>query len=61
MQARDRVSTSPCIVPPKTPVAVLASRGLSAKPVVDAAGKAVGIVAEDDLIRRLADGAPSGI
>lgn len=65
MQARDLMSTSPCVVPPKTPVAalaeLLAARGLSAVPVVDAAGKAVGIVTEGDLIRRLADGVPSGM
>lgn len=65
MQARDLMSTSPCVVPPETPVAalteLLAARGLSAVPVVDAAGKAVGIVTEGDLIRRLADGVPSGM
>ena len=65
MQARDLMSTSPCVVPPETPVAalaeLLAARGISALPVVDAAGTAVGIVTEGDLIRRLADGVSSGM
>lgn len=65
MQARDLMSTSPCVVPPETPVAalaeMLAARGISAPPIGDAAGKTVGIVTEGDLIRRLADGAPSGM
>ncbi|MBP0465323.1 CBS domain-containing protein [Roseomonas sp. PWR1] len=45
-------------VPPETPVMamarLLADRGISAVPVVDAAGKVLGIVTEADLIRRLA-------
>lgn len=59
MKARDLMSTDPVVVPPETPVAALAEllamRGISAVPVVDAAGAPVGVVTEGDLIRRLAD------
>ncbi|NKC33924.1 CBS domain-containing protein [Roseomonas sp. BU-1] len=45
-------------VPPETPVLsiarLLAERGISAVPVLDPAGKVLGIVTEADLIRRLA-------
>lgn len=58
MQARDLMSADPVVVPPDTPVAaladLLATRGISAVPVVDSSGTAVGIVTEGDLIRRLA-------
>lgn len=59
MNARDLMSTNLAVVPPDMPVAavaeLLAARGISAVPVVDAAGAPVGIVTEGDLIRRLAD------
>lgn len=62
MQVRDVMSTTLVVVPPETPVAalaeLLAARGISAVPVVDAAGAPSGIVTEGDLIRRLADEAP---
>jgi CBS domain-containing protein len=45
-------------IPPETPVIaiarLLADRGISAVPVVDSEGRALGIVTEADLIRRLA-------
>jgi CBS domain-containing protein len=53
------MSTNLVVVPPETPVTavaeLLAARGISAVPVVDAEGKPVGIVTEGDLIRRLAE------
>ena len=62
MQAQDLMSTALVVVPPDAPVAavaeLLAARGISAVPVVDAAGMALGIVTEGDLIRRLADQPP---
>ncbi len=62
MQARELMSTQVVIVTPETPVAaiaeLLAGRGISAVPVVNAAGAPVGIVTEGDLIRRLADRPP---
>lgn len=62
MKARELMSTNLVVVPPETPVsavaALLASRGISAVPVVDAAGAPVGLVTEGDLIRRLADQKP---
>jgi CBS domain-containing protein len=62
MQARELMSTNLVIVPPETPVAavaeLLAARGISAVPVVDADGKPLGIVTESDLIQRLADRPP---
>jgi CBS domain-containing protein len=63
MQAKELMSTNLVVVPPETPVAavaeLLASRGISAVPVVDGAGLPLGVVTEGDLIRRLAD-APRG-
>jgi CBS domain-containing protein len=62
MKAGDLMSTNLVVVPPETPVAavaeLLAARGISAVPVVDADGKPLGIVTEGDLIRRLADKPP---
>lgn len=62
MQAQDLMTLNPIVVPPEMPVAavaeLLAARGISAVPVVDAAGTALGIVTEGDLIRRLADRPP---
>jgi CBS domain-containing protein len=59
MIAKELMSTNLVVVPPEMPVAavaeLLAARGISAVPVVDAAGAPVGIVTEGDLIRRLAD------
>ncbi len=59
MQAKDLMSTNLVAVPPDMPVAavaeLLAARGISAVPVIDAEGKPLGIVTEGDLIRRLAD------
>lgn len=56
--ARDLMTPDVVTVPPETPVMamarLLADRGISAVPVVDAAGKVLGIVTEADLIRRLA-------
>jgi CBS domain-containing protein len=58
MIAKELMSTNLVVVPPEMPVAavaeLLAARGISAVPVVDAAGAPVGIVTEGDLIRRLA-------
>jgi CBS domain-containing protein len=59
VKARDLMTTSLVVVPPETPVAgvaqLLASRGISAVPVVDAEGRLHGLVTEGDLIRRLAE------
>lgn len=56
--ARDLMTPDVVTVPPETPVMamarLLADRGISAVPVVDGAGKVLGIVTEADLIRRLA-------
>lgn len=56
--ARDLMTPDVVTVPPETPVMamarLLADRGISAVPVVDAEGKVLGIVTEADLIRRLA-------
>lgn len=56
--ARDLMTPDVVTVPPETPVMamarLLADRGISAVPVVDATGKVLGIVTEADLIRRLA-------
>ncbi|MGG5811908.1 CBS domain-containing protein [Falsiroseomonas sp. CW058] len=58
LRARDLMTADVVTVPPETPfIAVarlLADRGISAVPVVDAEGKVRGIVTEADLIRRLA-------
>jgi CBS domain-containing protein len=62
MKAEDLMTTNLVVVPSETPVAavaeLLAARGISAAPVVDADGKPLGIVTEGDLIRRLADQPP---
>ncbi len=56
--ARDLMTPDVVTVPPETPVMamarLLADRGISAVPVVDAAGAVLGIVTEADLVRRLA-------
>jgi len=61
MQVKELMSRNLVVVPPETPVAaiadLLAARGISAVPVVDAEGRLVGIVTEGDLIHRLADAA----
>jgi CBS domain-containing protein len=58
LRARDLMTPDVVTVPPETPVLavarLLADRGISAVPVVDAAGQALGVVTEADLIRRLA-------
>ena len=58
LRARDVMTPDVITIPPETPVVsiarLLAERGISAAPVVDADGKALGIVTEADLIRRLA-------
>lgn len=62
MKSKELMTANPVVIAPETPVAVvaelLASRGISAAPVVDGEGVPVGIVTEGDLIRRLADHAP---
>lgn len=59
MQARELMSTNLVVVPPEMSVGavaeLLAARGITGVPVVDAAGAPIGIVTEGDLIRRLAD------
>lgn len=58
LTARDLMTPDVVTVPPETPVLavarLLADRGISAVPVVDAQGQLAGIVTEGDLIRRLA-------
>ena len=58
LNARDLMTPDVVTVPPETPVVavarLLAERGISAVPVLDKAGKVVGVVTEADLIRRLA-------
>jgi len=58
LSARDLMTTDLITVPPDTPVIamarLLAERGISAVPVLDAAGAPIGMVTEADLIRRLA-------
>ena len=58
LRARDLMTAEVITVPPETPVLsiarMLAERGISAVAIVDAAGKAVGVVTESDLVRRLA-------
>ena len=65
MIARDVMTRNLVTVRPDMPVAALAAllseRGISGVPVVDAAGKLLGLVTESDLMRRLAaarDGKP---
>lgn len=59
MQAAELMSTNLVVMPPETPITavaeLLATRGISAVPVVDEHGKPIGVVTEGDLIRRLAD------
>jgi CBS domain-containing protein len=56
MRAQDVMTSPPITVTPETPVleiaALLVDRGISAVPVVDASGRAIGIVSEGDLLRR---------
>ena len=58
LTARDLMTPDVVTVPPDTPVIavarLLAERGISAVPVMDKAGKVLGVVTEADLIRRLA-------
>jgi CBS domain-containing protein len=58
LRARDLMTADVVTVPLGTPVIaiarLLADRGISAVPVMDAAGQVAGIVTEADLIRRLA-------
>lgn len=58
LTARDLMTPDVVTVPADTPVIamarLLADRGISAVPVVDAEGKVLGVVTEADLIRRLA-------
>ena len=62
MKSKDLMTTNPVVISPETPVAavaeLLAARGISAVPVVDAEGVPLGIVTEGDLIRRLAEHEP---
>lgn len=62
MKSKELMTTNPVVITPETPVAaiaeLLAARGISAVPVVDAEGIPQGIVTEGDLIRRLAEHAP---
>lgn len=62
MKSKELMTTNPVVISPETPVAaiaeLLAARGISAVPVVDAEGVPQGIVTEGDLIRRLADHPP---
>jgi CBS domain-containing protein len=58
MRARDLMTRDVVTVPPDTPVPalarLLAERGVSSAPVVEADGRLVGIVTEADLLRRVA-------
>lgn len=62
MKSKDLMTANPVVISPETPVAavaeLLAARGISAAPVVDADGAPLGIVTEGDLIRRLAEHPP---
>jgi CBS domain-containing protein len=66
LRARDLMTQDVITVPPGTPVLaiarLLADRGISAVPVVQADGRVAGVVTEADLIRRLAgeDDKPAG-
>ena len=57
MRARDIMTGDPLTVLPETPLeavaALMAERSVSGLPVVDAAGKLVGLVTDGDLMRRL--------
>jgi CBS domain-containing protein len=58
LRARDLMTAEVITVPPETPfiaiARLLAERGISAVPVVDAEARVKGIVTEADLVRRLA-------
>lgn len=62
MKSKDLMTTNPVVISPETPVVaiaeLLASRSISAVPVVDSEGTPIGIVTEGDLIRRLAEHPP---
>ncbi|UPY35879.1 CBS domain-containing protein [Sediminicoccus sp. KRV36] len=62
MKSKELMTTNPVVISPETPVSaiaeLLAARGISAVPVVDAEGMPQGIVTEGDLIRRLAEHPP---
>jgi len=62
MKSKELMTTNPVVISPETPVIavteLLAARGISAVPVVDAEGVPLGIVTEGDLIRRLAEHPP---
>jgi len=59
MQARDLMTTDVTVVPPDMPARkiamILLDRGISAVPVVDAAGAPIGMVSEGDLMGRRED------
>ena len=58
MRARDLMTRNPITVPPDTPLpavaALMAERGISGLPVVDAEGCLLGLVTDGDMMRRLA-------
>lgn len=58
MRARDLMTQNPVTIPPETPLAAVAqlfaARGISGAPVVDGAGKLLGMITEADLMRRIA-------
>lgn len=58
MRACDLMTRDPVTLPPDTPLPqvarILAERGISGAPVMDAEGRLLGMVTESDLIRRLA-------
>ncbi|MFB9971298.1 CBS domain-containing protein [Pseudoroseomonas cervicalis] len=58
MQVQDLMTRTVLTVPPTTPLATLAAlfaeRGVSGVPVVDEAGRLLGLVTEGDMLRRLA-------
>jgi CBS domain-containing protein len=58
MRARDLMSTEVDTAPPDAPLValaeIMATRGVTGVPVVDAAGKLLGLVTESDILRRLA-------
>ncbi len=59
MQARDLMTTDVTVVPPDMPARkiamILLDSGISAVPVVDAAGAPIGMVSEGDLMGRRED------
>ena len=58
MRIRDLMTSTPVTVPPETPLqavaALMAERGISGVPVVDADGTLLGMITDGDLMRRLA-------